>query len=59
MERATTNEFFEWWYHNSDFGPANSDVCDSMKNYFIEEVGKNIPVGLNLYSDGETSTDKE
>ncbi len=58
MERATELEFFKWFYLNSDFGPADSDVNDLMKDDFMEKEGKNIPEGWNFYSDGETSTDR-
>jgi hypothetical protein len=59
MERATELEFLQWWYGECDFGPADSDVNDIMKENFIEEKKKNIPEGYNLFSDGESSTDRE
>ena len=57
-ERATELEYLKWFIINSDFGPADSDVKDMMKEDFMNETGKNIPEGWNYLSDGETSTDK-
>jgi len=59
VERSTELEYFKWFYHSADFGPADSDVRDEMQRRFIEEKKKNIPKGYNLFSDGETSTDIE
>ena len=56
-ERATELEYLKWFRINADFGPADSDVKDSLNSEFIEKTGKNIPVGWNYMSDGETSTD--
>ena len=58
-KRATELEYLKWFRINADFGPADSDVKDMLNDEFIEETGKNIPVGWNFMSDGETSTDKE
>lgn len=58
-ERATQEEFFKWFYQNSDFGPADSDVRDDMKQDFMNETGKNIPEGWNYASDGETKIDRD
>jgi hypothetical protein len=58
-ERATELEWLKWFYMDTDFGPADGDVQDNMKERFIKETGKNLPEGYNFYCDGETSTDKE
>lgn len=58
-ERATELEYLEWFHSWADFGPADSDVRDNMKNNFMSHSGKNLPEGYNIYSDGETSTDME
>ena len=58
-ERATKLEFLEWMYLESDFGPADDDVRQAMKERFMEETGKNIPLGWNEGQDGETSMDKD
>lgn len=55
--RASELEYLTWFRQNTDFGPADSDVKDSMNESFIDETGKDIPDGWNFYSDGETSTD--
>ncbi len=59
MERALECEYLTWFYQNADFGPADSDVRDIMKDEFMKQTGKNIPEGYNFYQDGETLTDKE
>jgi hypothetical protein len=59
VERATELEFFKWFYINADFGPADGDVYQAMKEEFMEKTGKNIPIGWNLEQDGETSMDRK
>jgi len=46
-ERATELEYLEWFRHNADFGPADSDVKDMMNRDFMDETGKNLPKGWN------------
>lgn len=58
-ERATKEEYLEWFYHNSDFGPADSDYRDHLKELFMKETKKNLPKGYHFAQDGETSMDKE
>ena len=58
-ERASELEFFKWFYMYADFGPAHSDVLDYMQQMFMESTGKNIPLGYNYASDGETIIDRE
>ena len=58
-ERATELEYLRWFVCNADFGPADEDVKQNMKEQFMEETGKNIPKGWNFSSDGETTVDKE
>jgi len=57
-ERSSELEYLTWFRVNADFGPADGDVQDDMSERFMEETGKNLPEGWNVYSDGETSTDK-
>ena len=57
-ERATELEWLQWFFRNADFGPADSDVQDTMIDRFINETGKNLPEGYNYYSDGKTLTDQ-
>ena len=58
MERATELEYLRWFYQNSDFGPADSDVRDFLKEKFMDRTKKNIPEGYNYRGDGETLTDR-
>lgn len=57
-ERASELEWTRWFTRNADFGPAESDIRDNMKLIFMQQTGKLMPVGYNVYSDGETTTDK-
>jgi hypothetical protein len=57
-ERATELEFLNWFYSRADFGPADSDVRHYMKKYFISSTDKNLPLGYNYDSDGETNLDE-
>lgn len=58
-ERATEHEWFKWFVHNADFGPAEGDIKAYMKFNFMTETGKNLPEGYNYGSDGETIIDIE
>jgi len=58
-ERATELEYLKWFRLNADFGPADSDVKDSLDEQFMNETGKNLPEGWNVSSDGETNIDRE
>ena len=59
MERATELEYLQYFYYEADFGPADSDVRDMIKEQFMHDKGKNLPEGYNLASDGETTLDKD
>ncbi len=43
--KATELEYFEWFRHNADFGPAHDDVIRWMDNRFTQQTGKNLPTG--------------
>lgn len=58
-ERADELCFLEWFYYNADFGPADSDVKDFMREDFMREMNMNLPKGFNFKCDGETCMDKE
>jgi hypothetical protein len=58
-ERATELEYLRWFHMWADFGPADSDVRDSMCRRFMRETGKNLPEGWNYAQDGETILDEE
>ena len=57
-EIATELEFLEWFYIESDFGPADSDIRDSMKLKFIRRSNKCLPKCYDYMSDGESSINK-
>lgn len=52
-ERATELEYLKFFYNEADFGPAESDVRDYLKEKFQEETGKLLPEGYNYDSSGE------
>lgn len=56
--RASELEYLKWFRCNADFGPAESDVIDSLNEKFMDETGKNIPEGWNFAQDGETKLDR-
>ncbi len=58
MERATKEEYLEWFYSYADFGPADSDIRDRMIDIFMITKKKKMSEGWT-YSDGETSCDEE
>lgn len=58
-KRATELDYFKWFRHNADFGPAESDVIEGMNERFMKETGMNLPEGWNFSQNGETNIDKE
>jgi len=52
-ERATELEWLKWFAQNADFGPADGDVKDIMRQQFQKETGKLMPEGWNYDSSGE------
>lgn len=57
-QRATELEYLKWFRINAGFVPADSDIVDAMNEQFMDETGKNLPVGWNTCQDGITSTDR-
>lgn len=45
VEKATELEFLRWFYDEADFGPADSEVRDIMKQNFRRQTGKQLPDG--------------
>ncbi len=45
MEPASELEYLTWFRINADFGPADADVIDYMNERFVEQTGKNLPIG--------------
>ena len=43
MERASELEYLQWFFVNSDFGPADGDVRLLMEEQFTKETGKQVP----------------
>ena len=58
-ERATELEYLKWFRYEADFGPAHEDVMELYNDGFMDETGKNLPLGWNISSDGETSLDRD
>ena len=58
-ERASLLEYLTWFRLNADFGPASSDVIESLDNWFMDTTGKNLPKGWNFAQDGETVIDRD
>lgn len=50
VDRASEAEWLMWFYQNADFGPADSDVRDSLKSQFKRGTGKLLPEGYNYNS---------
>ena len=50
-ERATELEFLEYYYMESDFGPSHGDIVYMIKQNFIKEKGKLLPVGYDFEED--------
>lgn len=47
MEEATREEYFQWFWVNSDFGPADFDVRCHLERAFERETGKKVPKDLS------------
>ena len=58
-ERASELEWLTFFYQHADFGPADSEARDNLKHFFTEARGKNLPLGFQYRSDGETTFDTE
>ena len=46
--KATELEWLQWFYETADFGPADGDVRDLMKQEFTKETGKELPDGYDM-----------
>lgn len=45
IERANEIDFLKWFYQNADFGPADGDVRQHLKQRFALDTGLNLPEG--------------
>lgn len=45
MDKADELEFLRWFYTYADFGPADGDVRDMLKEEFKRITGKELPDG--------------
>lgn len=45
MEKASELEWLLWFYQTADFGPADHEVRDELKQEFMRETGKSLPDG--------------
>ncbi len=50
--KSTELEWLKWFYQNADFGPADDDVRTTMKCWFKEKTGKDLPEGYEDYVQG-------
>jgi hypothetical protein len=50
-ERADDHEWLSWFYAHADFGPADGDVRIHLKQKFMRESGKRLPVGYEEPND--------
>lgn len=57
-QRATELEYLKWFKQNVDFGLADSDALDALDQQFMNETGKNLPIGWNHTEDGESVMDR-
>jgi len=44
-------EYLLWFFQNTDFGPADSDVRFIMENEYYSKTGKEVPMTLSVYQD--------
>lgn len=56
-QRATELEYLKFFFQEADFGPADSDVRDYIRERFMNETGKNLPAGYNFDSEGNEIID--
>lgn len=45
MKEASELDYLKWFAANADFGPADGDVRDDLKNRFVKETGQRVPKG--------------
>lgn len=48
MEKATELEFLQYFYQQADFGPADSDVRDGIKEWFMKDMELDLPTGYEM-----------
>lgn len=46
--KATELEWLQWFYFEADFGPADGDVRDFIKQQFTRQTGKELPEGYEV-----------
>jgi hypothetical protein len=46
-DRATELEWLRWFYNNADFGPADDDVYEALKEAFMRQTGLKMPDGYD------------
>jgi hypothetical protein len=47
MEQASELEWLQYFYCNANFGPADDDVRDMIKEAFTSDTGKSLPGGYD------------
>lgn len=60
-KRATELEWLEYFYSAAGdaFGPAESDIYDSIKRYFMRSTGKRLPEGYGIYVYNEETGEED
>lgn len=48
LKKATELEFLQYFYANADFGPADEDVKNIIKEDFIQHKRKQLPEGYEV-----------
>jgi hypothetical protein len=43
LTQASDLEFLQWFYENTEFGPADCDIKAIMKQEFIDQTGMELP----------------
>lgn len=41
-------KFLRWYYANADFGPADDDVRQYLKECYVEQTGDPLPPGYEI-----------
>lgn len=44
----STLKFLLFFYQNADFGPADTDVQNHLKERFVRETGESLPPGFEI-----------
>ena len=48
-EQQAEFDFLTWFYINADFGPADGDVRNYLREQYEDQTGKQVPPGYRGY----------